>query len=292
MKHDSADAAQFGLRDALLRRGFPVADAPWVRLLGGRSNRSWKVEAPGLSIVVKLFGVGVDNPLFPNDPRAEVASLQHLEGLDIAPGWVDDFDTAHGHCVIYQHVPGCTWQAGAAEVALLLHRVHRMAGPVTLRPAPNGSAALLRQAEDILSRCPVGTAQSVRALRPAGRIPGLSRACFLHGDPVPGNIVGEAGHWRLIDWQCPARGDPCEDIALFLSPAMQIAYRGAPLSESERHCFLDAYPEQEIVRRYRALAAFYHWRMVAYCLWLDSRGDVSARHDATAEIAAMTQADR
>ena len=34
---------------------------------------------------------------------------------------------------------------------------------------------------------------------------------------------------RLIDWQCPALGDPAEDIACFLSPAMQVIYGAGPL---------------------------------------------------------------
>ena len=114
--------------------------------------------------------------------------------------------------------------------------------------------------------------------------------CFLHGDPVAGNIVGNPEDWRLIDWQCPAIGDPCEDIALFLSPAMQMAYRGAPLSEGERQRFLATYPDPEITRRYQSLAAFYHWRMAAYCLWLDSRGDRAAGEGTEAEIAAMSAA--
>ncbi|WP_375554700.1 phosphotransferase [Roseovarius mucosus] len=290
MKSDSAKTTQSGLRAALLQRGFAVSDALWTRLLGGRTNQSWKVEAGGLSLVVKLFGKGSDNPLFPNDASAEVASLRYLDSLNLAPRWLDDFALAEGHCVIYDHVPGQTWQTGVAEIATLLHRVHGMGGPVHLRAVPDGSDALLRQTEDILSRCPPGKAKFFMSLRPSGVIAPLGRSCFLHGDPVPGNIVGHPGDWRLIDWQCPAYGDPCEDIALFLSPAMQMAYRGTSLSESERQRFLAAYPEQGIIRRYQSLAAFYHWRMAAYCLWLDSRGDAAAAEGAEAEIAAMSTA--
>jgi len=288
LRQDSAETTQFGLQGALLRRGFAVSDALWTRLLGGRTNQSWKVEAEDLSIVVKLFGNVSDNPLFPNDANAEVTCLRHLENQNLAPRWLDDFATAEGHCVIYEHVPGQSWQTGVSEIAALLYRVHRMAGPGNLRAVPDGSEGLVRQTEYILSHCPPLKAKRILSFRPSGVIPPVGRKCLLHGDPVAGNIVGNPGDWRLIDWQCPAIGDPCEDIALFLSPAMQMAYRGAPLSENERQRFLASYPDPEIARRYQSLAAFYHWRMAAYCLWLDSRGDCAAGEGTEAEIAAMS----
>ena len=82
---------------------------------------------------------------------------------------------------------------------------------------------------------------------------------------VPGGLT-------LIDWQCPASGDPTEDIATFLSPAMQRLYRGTILSEAEREAFLAAYPDPAIVARYRALKSVYRWRMAAHCLWKAERG--------------------
>lgn len=282
--------AQSGVREALLLRGLALPGAHWTPLVGGRSNKSWCVDAQAQPIVVKLFTTGSDNPLFPNDPVLEVASLRHLEGTQLAPVWLDDFSTEAGYCVVYAHVPGETWQEGAAEIAALLHRVHGLNAPVPMRVAPDGSTALVRQTEAILAQCAASRADSFRRLQPARMVPPSGRKCFLHGDPVPGNIVGAPGDWRLIDWQCPAIGDPCEDIALFLSPAMQMAYRGAPLSAGECQSFLAAYPDRETIQRYRSLAGLYHWRMAAYCLWLDSRGNCAAREGAEAEIAAITEA--
>lgn len=290
MRHGSAEMTQSGVREALLRRGLTQPGTRWTKLLGGRSNQSWRVDAQEQPIVVKLFAAGSDNPLFPNDPASEVSSLRHLEGTYLAPVWLDDFSTEAGYCVVYRHVPGETWQEGAAEIAALLHRVHGLIGPDHLRRVPDGSAELVRQTEAILFKCAPSDAEMLRKLQPARVIPASGRQCLLHGDPVPGNIVGTPGNWRLIDWQCPALGDPCEDIALFLSPAMQLAYRGAPLSVGESQSFLAAYPDLEAIERYHSLAGFYHWRMAAYCLWLDSRGNCSAREGAEAEIAAMTEA--
>jgi hypothetical protein len=290
LKHDSAKMAQSGVREALLLRGLALPGAHLTPLVGGRSNISWRVDGPGQPIVVKLFAAGSDNPLFPNDPASEVASLRHLEGTQLAPVWLDDFSTEAGHCVVYGHVPGENWQAGAAEIAALLHRVHGLIGPDHLRTVPDGSTELVRQTEAILDQCAPSDAEMLRKLQPARVIPASGRRCLLHGDPVPGNIVGTPGNWRLIDWQCPAFGDPCEDIALFLSPAMQLAYRGAPLSVGESQSFRVAYPDRDAIERYHSLAGFYHWRMAAYCLWLDSRGNCSAREGAEAEIAAMIEA--
>jgi thiamine kinase-like enzyme len=110
---------------------------------------------------------------------------------------------------------------------------------------------------------------------------GASR--LLHGDPVPGNLIDCGKTLRLIDWQCPAAGDPCEDIALFLSPAMQIAYRGTPLSQAEENEFLSAYGCDSTVTRYRSLAAWYHARNLAYCLWQLYQGESAAALRAKAE---------
>lgn len=291
MLYGSEKKTQSGLLQALTTRGFAVAGAIWTPLLGGRTNKSWRVDAQGQSIVVKLFRLGGLNPLFPNDPTSEVIALRHLAGLKLAPAFLDEFLTEEGHCVIYQHVPGQIWQDGSSEIAELLYRVHNADGLQGLRKVPDGSDAIVAQTNRILDCCPQSRAQHLRALKPAGMIPPCNRFSFLHGDPVPGNIVGAQGAWWLIDWQCPALGDPCEDIALFLSPAMQLAYRGTPLTDTERQTFLSAYPNQELIKRYLSLAGFYHWRMAAYCLWLESQGDRSARDAADAEIAALAAAD-
>ena len=37
----------------------------------------------------------------------------------------------------------------------------------------------------------------------------------------------------MIDWQCPAAGDPCEDIYSFLSPAFQILSGRAAIEDLE-----------------------------------------------------------
>ena len=96
---------------------------------------------------------------------------------------------------------------------------------------------------------------------------------FLHGDVVADNIIDTPQGLCLIDWQCPAAGDAAEDLAIFLSPAMQYIYGKRSLSEADEMAFLDAYGDANVTRRYRRLALSFCWRMAAYCLWKKQRGD-------------------
>ena len=122
-------------------------------------------------------------------------------------------------------------------------------------------------------------------MRPEIEIAPTADRVLLHCDIVPGNLIENSGGLFLIDWQCPAIGDPVEDIAIFLSPAMQTLYRGHPLSPEEREQFLESYHTQ--AERYQTLAPAYHYRMAAYCQWQVERGfpDYAAGRDA--EIAAL-----
>jgi len=90
---------------------------------------------------------------------------------------------------------------------------------------------------------------------------------FLHTDIGPGNIVvaKDTGRLVAIDWQCPAIGDPVQDVIAFLSPAFQILYGRRPLSDTEEAAFFAAYDDPELKQRYDKLLPFYDWRMAGYC---------------------------
>lgn len=126
-----------------------------------------------------------------------------------------------------------------------------------------------------------GPAPDTPAVPPGGP------AVPIHRDPVPGNVIVGADGLRLIDWQCPALGDPAEDLAVFLSPAMQQLYRGAPLAEDEVRAFLNAYPDHAVVARWSALRPWFGRRMAAYCLWQAARGAADYGHAAGLELAAL-----
>ncbi|MGI3164048.1 phosphotransferase family protein [Pseudooceanicola sp. 200-1SW] len=285
---------------ATLAARLPSAPPPeaWQPLTGGRSNLCWRLPGPGGEgaaaddLVLKLYRPDQGSALFPNDAGIEAATLAALRGQDLAPDLVDQWQDPLGPCLLYRHLPGPTWRQDPAAVARLLRRLHDLPpsrAPEALRRVPDGPAAL-RAA--ILAALPAQPAQdsaeqaSLRAtlhrLPDPGPLP-PARAVLLHGDPVPGNIVMTPGGARLIDWQCPALGDPGHDLALFLSPAMMRIYRGQPLSEAERNAFLAAYGAPDTRARLTALAPLRHLWIAAYCL---ARARTAAPQEAALDIAA------
>jgi hypothetical protein len=277
-----------GLAEHFAALGLIPASAAWTPLSGGRTNRLWHVAAPFRDLTVKLFSRGDDNPLFGNDPLAEERLLTHLSDTGLAPRLVHAGKTPLGHCLVYSHVPGAIWSGDPRPVAATLRRLHAVQPPPGLHPAPDGSAALAQQTLRILALCPAPQAQHLRGLRPGQRaVPASGTLCLLHGDCVPGNLILGPDGLTLIDWQCPAVGDPTEDIATFLSPAMQSVYRDATLSPDEIHAFLTGLDAPHLVARYRALAPWYHWRMAAYCLWKSLRGDADYATALALELACL-----
>jgi aminoglycoside phosphotransferase (APT) family kinase protein len=252
---DHAAAPPPALRAAAAAH-LPAPQAPWRPLRGGRVNRLWRVGGA----VVKQFDPAGDSPLFPNSAADEAAALRFAAPQGLAPA----LRAAGPDWVIRSHAPGRPWRSDPGLAARLLARLHALPPPASFAPRPGGSAAILAQAA------------AIGAPWPAPADPGIgppARPAPLHGDPVPGNILVHRGSALLIDWQCPAAGDPAEDIALFLSPAMQWLYRGAPLSADDTAAFLAAYGDAAAVARYRALAPLLHWRIAAHCAWRARRGD-------------------
>lgn len=271
------------LRDIVASQVLWTRDAQWSALFGGRTNSAWQVTDGSNALVLKLYRAHGDNPLFPNDPTAEAQMLRFLGDIDLAPQLVAEFDSRDGHCILYQAIPGKPWAEGTKAVAKMMQKLHALPCPENLRGVANGSDAIMAQAHRILAKC--ADTSLISPLRPKIEIAPSTDQALLHCDIVPGNLIENHQGLFLIDWQCPAIGDPIEDIAIFLSPAMQTLYRGHPLSSEERDTFLNNYRSQ--AARYEALAPAYHFRMAAYCQWQVERGfpDYAAGRDA--EITAL-----
>lgn len=248
--------------------------AQWRAMRGGRSNRLWRVRWSDQDIVIKvaLSGEG-GNPLFPNIPESEYEAMRRLAPHGLAPEPIACLAGAAGSILIYRHVRGFPGRTPPTEAALTLRKLHDHGewGWVP-RIIPSGSMAIEAQARAMLASCPATQARRLLSLAPSGRVLPSRRIALLHGDPVPANLVAGEEGVVPIDWQCPAAGDPCEDIAIHLSPAMQALYGRRPLRPRERQAFLAAYGDPKITARYRRLAPFFHWRMAAYCLWKSTRG--------------------
>ncbi|SPF78798.1 hypothetical protein ALP8811_02730 [Aliiroseovarius pelagivivens] len=265
--------------------------ANWSRLLGGRSNPVWRITSDDMShdLVCKLYNEAAATPLFSNDGTREALVLKHLAGTGLAPDFVAFLDSALGASVLYRHVDGMPWSGAVEDVARLMARLHRTNAPEGLPETITSPVTLIAET------CAMGEATGIR-LTPPPQVPNDLPAAtrrLLHGDIVPGNIVAAESGLRLIDWQCPTIGDPAGDIAIFLSPAMQVLYGNRPLSSEEQSAFLTAYVsaggDPVGAARYRALAPLFHWRMACYCHWKAAHGDAAYRGVAELERRASEQ---
>jgi len=240
--------------------------------------------------VIKLYQADGDNPLFANDSQREKTSLVALADTGMVPCLLDA-GTFDGHrWLAYSHITGTDWQAGTPQVARLLGRLHDQPSFAGLPMGCNGSAELAVQTLAILARC--NDASKLQGLAPPGQVNPLANPVVIHGDPVPGNLVEHNRTLALIDWQCPQLGDPTEDLALFLSPAMQFLYRGFPLSQAEEDAFVAAYPDRDVTERLRALKPWFHWRMAAYCQWKAEQGSNRDREAMRLELMALQSISR
>ncbi|MGR3756366.1 MAG: phosphotransferase [Tranquillimonas sp.] len=278
------------LAGALARRELLPDHVAWRRLSGGRTNELWLArEATDRGLVCKIYPPGHDTPLFPNRPRDEAAALAALRGSGLAPRPVARLALPEGPCLIYGYLPGRTGTADPGEAGGLLRRLHDLPPPPLPRRAASADA-LRRQGDAMLDG--LTDRQAAAELRhrrpepcetPGDAVP----AVFLHGDPVPSNILSGPDGPALIDWQCPARGDPVLDLALFLSPAMQVLETGRPLSRRQEAAFFAAYGDPAAQRRLHRLAPVLHWRMAVYCQWRIERGDAAYRPALAAELARL-----
>ncbi len=256
----------------LEQRGLVQPSCQFETLYGGRTNQVWKVLGGANDAVLKLYRSPFENPLFRNDAGLETACLRALRGTGFVPRLRAAETHGQASWVLYDHAPGAPWKTGTADVAHLLRAVHDLPIQIDAPPGCNGSEDVARHTQRILAACQSDRAIELARSKPRSHIAPLSRRCLIHGDPVAGNILVAPTGLTLIDWQCPALGDPCEDLAIFLSPAMQQIYRGAPLKNQEAEQFLSAYGQHEITARYLALRPWYAWRMAAYCLWRSENG--------------------
>jgi len=265
-------ARQEILAAELQEKGLIPLEWPWRTLAGGRTNHLWHAGSGTGSCVVKLYSRDRHTPLFRNDPAAEAAVLSALEGHGLAPRLIAHANTTQGPCVIYRHVDGKPWQGDPTSLAGVLRCLHNLRVHVPLPNAPSGSASLCTQTRKILRACDSEDAAFLLALQPQSKVRASRVRRLIHGDAVVGNVVQGKDGLRLIDWQCPMSGEPCADVAIVLSPAMQCLHGGPEPDERFRERFFAAYGEGAVERRYRRLAPWYHGRMAAYCLWKAEHG--------------------
>ncbi|WP_417242214.1 phosphotransferase family protein [Celeribacter sp.] len=249
------------------------ASVVWQHLAGGRTNSGWVGRSKNRAVVYKLYRADRANPLFPNDPSQEWACLSALIGTGLAPQPVAQFEAENGRIVAYEFVTGDVFAQTTSRIIKALHLIHTTTPPMGIRTLPLGADRLLTMGDQLLDGLDTGLSQHVRERRPKPVQMPEARAVFLHGDPVPANVIKTQTGICFLDWQCPATGDAVDDLYVALSPAMHRIYGSAPLTEDREEAALSAYPDAGTIARFRAIRPCLAWRMAAYCVWKAARGE-------------------
>lgn len=250
---------------------FLGGDAVWSPLKGGRTNLAWRGRTAERDLVFKLYHAERSNPVFPNNPNAEWAALSIFAPETLAPVPVDLVETTHGICLVYEYVQGAVFEAASPSMAVALGRVHTHQ---TLRGPSESVGATRRLLKPSNATHAAGYGDDIR---------------YLHGDPTPANALATDAGVCFLDWQCPRFGDPVDDLAVLLSPAMHVVYGTRVLTAPERDDVLRAYPDAGVAARYRALAVQLSHALVAYCDWKVAAGETAYLAAREAEVAYAKQ---
>lgn len=259
--------------DAFVRQVSGLSDAPVIsRLKGGRTSPVFLARLPqrSVSLVVKVSFDGDGTLLFDNRPKDEWRILNELSPYGVSPMPVGHMELSDGTQVLgYQFVQGHPGARSSRALAGLLAAIHAHNTHLHLPSRPITPEALLAEAGAL---CSAPLPAWTTALRPQiVEVAPLDRLRFVHRDPIASNIVTDTRNLPvLIDWQCPAYGDPLEDIAHATSPAMAHVYGSeTPFAPEE---VLDYYPCKTVRARARHLLPVYRWRMLCYCGWQVAQG--------------------
>lgn len=248
------------IRKFLSSQGLVDEQTHFQMLQGGYLNSVWRIDTAEKSLVAKEFKPPMMSTLFPNLPQDEVNALQRLEGLNVAPDLVGFWPEVS--LVVYGYVEGDMWKEDTESVAKLLLRKEE-ADPAGFRKVPLQFKAILAEGDALFSRC-----QYIPSIGPPPivEVPRVEKVSLIHTD-IGVNLVGAGSDLRLIDWQCPAAGDNCEDIYSFLSPAFQILAKCDPLSNKQVDDFWQTLSRPDLAQRYALLRPAYSWRFAGYCAW-------------------------
>jgi aminoglycoside phosphotransferase (APT) family kinase protein len=256
------DPVAFVVEQGLTKERDLRADA----LTGGYLNQVFRLRGPGIDWVVKRFLPETELALFPNLPEPEHRAMSLANRLGLAPKPVAFIEQPDLTVLVYDYVEGEMWSDGIAAVAQMLKRL-RAADPSGFRSVPMTPEGILEEGEAFLPRIAPERRARMEAARSKPITIDAVKPVLLHTDIGPGNIIVEQGSGRLvvIDWQCPAAGDPIQDAIAFLSPGFQILYSRPPLTRQQEVDFFAAYDDAAFKARYDALLPFYDWRMAGYC---------------------------
>jgi thiamine kinase-like enzyme len=269
------------LKKYLFLQGLITVNTEWNLQSGGRTNIVWRLTGEK-DLICKLYLETKNNPLFNNSPEAEYASLLCLDGSNIAPKPYKYLKTPFGEILLYNYIKGQTWSHDVDAVSELLSRTRKHKPPKGLRILSNFPSDIKQNGFEIINKLNNYHKNKLIKICPDVSISDIEPV-LLHTDVVPGNLILGDNGLRLIDWQCPAIGDPIVDIVMFLSPGMHEIYGSGKLSMKDHEAFLMSLTS-ELRNRYNTIGTLYHWRLAAYCFWKAEQGFIEYENAALAEI--------
>jgi len=253
----------------------------WHTQTGGRTNKVWRLVGEQ-DLICKLYLDTATNPLFNNTPEAEYKCLLWLDGSDIAPQPYKYLKTPFGEVLMYNYIKGKIWSHNVDAVSELLTRIRKHQHPKGLRILSNLPSDIKQTGIEITNKLNSYHKNKLNMICPDISISDIEPV-LLHTDVVPGNLILGNKGLRLIDWQCPAIGDPIVDIVMFLSPGMHKIYGSGKLPMKDHENFLMNLTPK-LRSRYNILGPLYHWRLAAYCFWKAEQGFIDYEKAALAEI--------
>ena len=269
------------IKNYLVTQGVISNQTIWQAQTGGRTNKVWRLEGES-DLICKLYLETKTNPLFNNTPEAEYKCLLWLDGSGIAPKPYKYLKTPYGKVLLYNYIKGKTWSQDVKTVSELLARIHKHKYPKDLRLLSALPSDIKETGYEIINKLNSYHKHKLNNICPVVPILDIEPV-LLHTDVVPGNLIlGDEG-LRLIDWQCPAIGDPIVDIMMFLSPGMHEIYGPGKLSMKDHEVFLMNLTPK-LRSRYNIIGPLYHWRLAAYCYWKAEQGFIEYEKAALAEI--------
>jgi len=269
------------LQTYLIMQGIISDQSIWHVQIGGRTNKVWRLVGKE-DLICKLYVETKTNPLFNNTPKAEYECLLLLSGSGTAPNPYKYLKTPLGEVLLYYYIKGKTWSHDVGIVSDLLTQIHKHKYPVGLRTISALPTDIKETGFEIINKLNRYHKNKLSMICPDVSISDIEPV-LLHTDVVPGNLIlGDEG-LRLIDWQCPAIGDPIVDIVMFLSPGMHKIYGSGKWSIKDHETFLMNLTPK-LRNRYYIIGPLYHWRLAAYCFWKAEQGFIEYENAALSEI--------
>jgi thiamine kinase-like enzyme len=269
------------LQNYLLMQGIISNQTLWYAQAGGYTNKVWRLVGEE-DLICKLYLETKNNPLFNNTPEEEYRCLLWLDGSDIAPKPYKYLKTPFGKVLLYNYIKGQSWSNDVDTVSELLSRIRKHKYPKGMRIISNLPFDIKQSGLEIIKKLNRYHKNKLIKICPDVSVSNIEPV-LLHTDVVPGNLILSDAGLRLIDWQCPAIGDPIIDIMMFLSPGMHEIYGSRKLSMKDHEIFLMNL-NSNLRNRYNKIGPLYHWRLAAYCFWKAEQGFIEYENAGLAEI--------